>query len=322
MIHFCERIQTTSSDVSHVNNNWVLTLHHYTCFFFAVALYSLTSLRATKKDSCTNHGSDHWRESSRNDSMSMKSHFDCRSEQWHAPSQSWINRRTHFKFVKNDEENISNNRPFFINNIFNTFSSVSLHVMRYEKCYSIRHGVLPTTKGKTGRRIDTWRLPDISAEKCCNGGGQADGGRRKEQQGRHAGRVNGRRSAVRPPRARKVNVFPAVNTRRTERRPGVGRLVTWSTVNDRESASRMRRYAADPDARNVIAARPLPSILGDPRGPFAVAPRLTHIAVTTGWRQCRHLPRGHRYTRVRSFLCFVSHDLLLRRLLLFFSTTR
>lgn len=84
--------------------------------------------------------------------------------------------------------------------------------------------------------------------------------------------------------ARKVNVFPAVNTRRAERRPGVGRLVTWSTVNDRESASRMRRYAADPDARNVIAARPFPSILGAP----SRSPR--------GWPTSprRHTARGTR----------------------------
>lgn len=115
--------------------------------------------------------------------------------------------------------------------------------------------------------------------------------------------------ARRAPRARKVNVFPAVNTRRTERRPGVGRLVTWSTVNDRESASRMRRYAADPDARNVIAARPFPSILGDPRGPLAVAPRLTHIAVTTGWRRGgTHRVDSGVYTRVRSFALRVARS--------------
>lgn len=109
-------------------------------------------------------------------------------------------------------------------------------------------------------------------------------------------------------RARKVNVFPAVNTGRTERRPGVGRLVTWSTVNDRESASRMRRYAADPDARNVIAARPFPSILGDPRGPLAVAPRLTHIAVTT--RYSHYWLDGTR--RVDSGVCALALSRLAR----------
>lgn len=67
----------------------------------------------------------------------------------------------------------------------------------------------------------------------------------------------------------------------------------------------MRRYAADPDARNVIAARPFPSILGDPRGPLAVAPRLTHIAVTTGWR---HSPRGRWCTRVRYFALRVARS--------------
>lgn len=119
------------------------------------------------------------------------------------------------------------------------------------------------------------------------------------------------------PRVRKVNVFPAVNTRKAEWRPGVGRLVTWSTVNDRESASRMRRYAADPDARNVIAARPFPSILGDPRGPLAVAPRLTHIAVTTAVGT--HRVDGG--ARVFVPLHFVSRDLLLRWQLFFFPNT-
>lgn len=251
--------------------------------------------------------------------MSMKSHFDCGSEQWHAPSQSWINHRTHFEFVRNGEESIA--RPPFASAIFPmrffdrraTCRASEWRGEGDEKCfYRASDVVLPTTKGKTGREIDTWRLPDISAEKCCNGGwasGHAGDRRKKERRGEGEGaRVASTKESLPSPRARarKVNVFPAVNTRRTERRPGVGRLVTWSTVNDRESASRMRRYAADPDARNVIAARPFPSILGDPRGPLAVAPRLTHIAVTTG---CRHSPRGQRCMRAsRSFALRVARS--------------
>jgi len=70
-------------------------------------------------------------------------------------------------------------------------------------------------------------------------------------------------------------------------------------VNDRESASRMRRYAADPDARNVIAARPFPSILGDPRGP----PRGRPAADPHRRYYCsRHSPRGR--TALHAFLFF------------------
>lgn len=158
-------------------------------------------------------------------------------------------------------------------------------------------------------------LPDaVSAEKCSDVCIRyADGGRGRGKDTQVASTDLWKRCllARARARARKVNVFPAVNTRRAERRPGVGRLVTWSTVNDRESASRMRRYAADPDARNVIAARPFPSILGDPRGP----PRGRPAADPHRCYYCsrRHSPRGRRCMRSCSFALCVPRDSLLRR---------
>lgn len=65
---------------------------------------------------------------------------------------------------------------------------------------------------------------------------------------------------------REKSTFFQRSIREANWRPGVGRLVTWSTVNDRGRELRMRQYAGDPDARNVIAARPFSPILGDPRG--------------------------------------------------------
>lgn len=65
---------------------------------------------------------------------------------------------------------------------------------------------------------------------------------------------------------REKSTFFQRSIREANWRPGVGRLVTWSTVNDRGRERRMRRDAGDPDARNVIAARPFSPILGDPRG--------------------------------------------------------
>lgn len=56
---------------------------------------------------------------------------------------------------------------------------------RDEKCFCRASDmVLPTMKGKTGHEIDTWRLPDISAEKCCKGVGKIGRGRRKRAGGR------------------------------------------------------------------------------------------------------------------------------------------
>ena len=87
-------------------------------------------------------------------------------------------------------------------------------IKNYEKCYySIRHGVLATTKGKTGRRIDSWRLPDISAEKFATGVSRRTGVEEKGNggEGAYTDRVNGRRSAVRssppPPRTREKSTF-------------------------------------------------------------------------------------------------------------------
>lgn len=162
------------------------------------------------------------------------------------------------------------------------------------------------TKRKDRFRNRSLTIPDISVESVPM--------RSVRKQKRRKSKRHRSRQRMMFLRVRKVNVFPAVNTRKAERRPGVGRLVTWSTVNDREFASRMRRYAADPDARNVIAARSFPSILGDPRGPLAVAPRLTHIAVTTAGGT-RRVDGG---ARVFVLLRFVSRDLLLRRQLFFF----
>lgn len=65
---------------------------------------------------------------------------------------------------------------------------------------------------------------------------------------------------------REKSTFFQRSIREANWRPGVGRLVTWSTVNDRGRELRMRQYAGDPDARNVIVARPFSPILGDPRG--------------------------------------------------------
>ncbi|KAL0121465.1 hypothetical protein PUN28_006757 [Cardiocondyla obscurior] len=139
-------------------------------------------------------------------------------------------------------------------------------------------------KGKPAREIDTSQLPDINAEKCCNGvarkiprgGGEGGKGGRKRSRGE---------TRVAPTDEGALVVrssLPCLSgLRAREKSTFFRRLVTWSTVNDRESSSRTRCYAGDPDARNVIAARLFPSILGDPRGPLAVTPRLTHIAVTT-----------------------------------------
>lgn len=159
--------------VSHVNNrtnSCTPVFRHYDVFFVVI-----TTDEERRRESC----GDHWRVSSRDVSMSMKSHFDCRSEQWHAASQSRINRRIHFSFVWRitmNSEYHARSITLYADNVFprctfSFFRYSTIHVIYRKRDRHIFVGCIPvtalqTTKGKTRAKIDIRRSPDISAEKC------------------------------------------------------------------------------------------------------------------------------------------------------------
>lgn len=251
---------------SHVNNDLSFIVTQLCVLYHCIAF--LIAITNDEERRCELY-SVHWRVSSRNDSMSMKSHFDPADRGTMTRTFAIMNQSScpsrilgYAKYRLYIHVSLSQWITLSVINIPNVIP----------KSHHYRSTALWATKGKTGNQNRYPRTRFTGRGKCGKVFRRLRWVCRRRQGTRegHTGRVNGHGGDVPPPpppRARKVNVFPAVNTRRAERRPGVGRLVTWSTVNDRESASRMRRYAADPDARNVIATRPFSSILGDPRGP-------------------------------------------------------
>lgn len=147
--------------------------------FVPLRRYSSSSSQAAEERRRESFG-DHWRVSSRNDSMSTKSHFDRGSEQRRAPSQSRVDRRsTHFEFARNGR--VFGDASRCIGNI--PRSAVIHCALRAEgrggggmRNVIVERGrapILPTTKGKTGREIDTRRLPDThKCGKVLQRGGQ------------------------------------------------------------------------------------------------------------------------------------------------------